>query len=256
MKIDKNVLIIGASQGIGKALAEEYALAGANLVLLSRNLSAIEEISKTLNSQGHQCDFMQCDISIYEDVKKGIEFALNKLATIDLAIINAGVGNPEWMINFKSEGFKNSVSINTFGIAHSLEFLIPIMRKQGYGTIAGITTLSDVRGYPCSSSYCSSKAAASVLLESARVELKDYNINVITVRPGFVKTAMTDKNEFYMPFLMQTDKAAKIIMRGISKRKSLVQFPWFTVMLTRLAKIAPNFIFDPVMRMGRKADNK
>lgn len=252
MKIDKNVLIIGASQGIGKALAETYASAGANLFLLSRNLNAIEEISYKLNSSGHQCSFMQCDISIYEDVKRGIEFALNKLGTIDLAIINAGVGSPEWMKNFKSEVYKKILSINAFGIAHSLEFLIPVMIRQGYGTIAGVSSLADVRGYPGSAGYDSSKAAASVLLESARVELKPLNINVITVRPGFVKTAMTAKNEFYMPFLMSTEKAAKKIMRGISKRKKLVQFPLFTVMLTKIAKFTPNFIFDPLMRMGRK----
>lgn len=253
MKIDKNVLIIGASQGIGKALAETYAEKGANLVLLSRNLSAIDEISCKLNTAGHKCFFMQCDISIYEDVQEGIEFAFSKLGTIDLAIINAGIGNPEWIENFRSGQFKKTVSINTFGIAHALEFLVPIMKKQGYGTIAGMSSLSDVRGYPGSTSYCASKAAASVLLESARVELKSLNINVITIRPGFVKTAMTDKNEFYMPFLMSTEKAARIIMREISKRKKLVQFPWFTIMLTRIAKFAPNFIFDPVMRMGRNA---
>jgi short-subunit dehydrogenase len=162
------------------------------------------------------------------------------------------VESPEWMKHFRSEEYKKILSINAFGIAHALEFLIPIMKKQGYGTIAGVSSLADVRGYPGSSSYCSSKAAGSILLESARIELKPHNINVITVKPGFVKTAMTDKNEFYMPFLMSTEKAAKIIVRGINKRKSIVQFPFGTVMLTRLVKFVPNWIYDPVMRMGRK----
>jgi NAD(P)-dependent dehydrogenase (short-subunit alcohol dehydrogenase family) len=248
---DNNVLIIGASQGIGKALAEAYLNAGANIVLLSRNTTAIEEICSVQLTAGQKSFYLKCDVADYDDVKSGISFAIEKLSTIDLAIINSGIGIPEWMESFRSEEYKKTFAVNAFGIAHALEFLIPIMKKQGYGTIAGVTSLADVRGYPGSSSYCSSKAAASVLLESARVELNPHNINIITIKPGFVKTAMTDKNEFYMPFLMSTEKAAKIILKGINKRKSIVQFPFGTVMLTRLVKFVPNWIYDPVMRMGR-----
>ncbi len=248
---DRNILIIGASKGIGKALAETYAKTGANLVLLSRNTTAIEQICNTQNNSGHKAYFAKCDISIYEDVKSGINFALEKLGTIDLAVINSGIGSPEWMESFRSEEYKKVISVNVFGIAHAIEFLIPIMKRQAYGTIAGVTSLADIRGYPGSSSYCSSKAAASILLESARVELKPHNINVITVKPGFVKTAMTDKNEFYMPFLMSAEKAAKRIIKGINKRKSIVQFPFGTVMLTRIAKFAPNWLYDPIIQLGR-----
>ena len=248
----RNVVIFGTSQGIGKALALEYASLKSNLVLLSRNIDAIEGFSEDISILGGTAFFMKCDVSVKSDVHDAIEFALNKLNSIDLAIINSGVGSPEWMEGFKSDDFKRIHEINVFGIAHALEFLIPVMKKQGYGTIAGVTSLADVRGYPGSAGYCSSKAAASVLLESARVELKRNNIKIITVKPGFVKTAMTDKNEFYMPFLMDTTKAAKIIRKGIEKGRSIVQFPFFTVNLTRLVKYLPNFIYDPLLRLGRK----
>ena len=164
----RNVLIIGASKGIGKALAEEYALHGYKLVLLSRNIEAIKKILEDLNSKGVKCYFKQCDVSDYDSVKSGIEFAKSSLDTIDIAIINAGIGSPEWMSSFRSSEFKRVIEINTFGIAHCLEFLIPIMRTQGYGKIAGVSSLSDVRGYAGSSSYSASKGAASILLESAR----------------------------------------------------------------------------------------
>jgi short-subunit dehydrogenase len=248
----RNVIIFGASRGIGKALALEYASAKSNLILFSRNIDGFEELSKDISNLGCTLYFKKCDVSIKSEVKDAVEFAVNKFDTIDLAIINSGVGSPEWMVNFNSEDFKNIHKINVFGIAHGLEYLIPVMINQGYGTIAGVTSLADVRGYPGSAGYCSSKAAASVLLESARVELKKHNIRIITVRPGFVKTAMTDKNEFYMPFLMNTDKAAGKIMKGIEKNKSIVQFPFFTVNLTRLVKFLPNFIYDPLIRLGRK----
>lgn len=248
----RNVIIFGASQGIGKALALEYALLKSNLILFSRNSDAIEGLSEDISNLGCKVYFKKCDVSILTDVKDAMEFSLLKFKTIDLVIINAGVGAPEWMRTFKSEDFKKIYEINVFGIAQVLELTIPIMKNQGYGVIAGVTSLADVRGYPGSAGYCSSKAAASVLLESARVELKQLNIRIITVKPGFVKTAMTAKNEFYMPFLMNTDKAARIIRKGIEKKKSIVQFPLFTVNLTRFVKFLPNFIYDPLIRMGRK----
>ncbi len=248
----KNVIIIGASQGIGEALAYEYASHSTNLVLLSRNEEAIKRIAEEIDSRGGKVFYKKCDVSSFEQVREGIDYSLNKLGSIDIAIINSGVSIKQWMKDFKSEEFKQTIEINTFGIAHALECLIPIMKKQGYGKIAGVTSLADVRGYPGSSGYSASKAAASRLLESARVELKKYNIRVITVKPGFVKTAMTDKNEFYMPFMQSTEKAARIIRKGIEKGKSIVQFPFGTIVLTKIAKYAPNWIYDPALRILRK----
>jgi short-subunit dehydrogenase len=252
----KNAVIFGASQGIGKALAIEYAKHGCNLVLLSRNTEALKEISETINSSEGKCFYKKCDVTIKNDVKVGIEIAVNSLGNIDLVIVNSGLGGPNWMDEFSIDEFIKSFDVNTFGIARILEIVIPIMKNQGYGTIAGVTTLGDVRGYGGSSSYSSSKAAASILLESARVELKKENIKVITVRPGFVKTAMTDKNEFKMPFLMRTDKAAKKIYRGIEKGKSVVQFPWPIVLATRIVKIIPNWIYDFGMNLVRPKKKK
>jgi short-subunit dehydrogenase len=254
MPKEQNLIIFGASQGIGEALAYEYALHGANLVLLSRNVEAIKRIAEEIDSKGGKAFYKKCDVSLFEDVRGGIEYSLNKLGTIDIAIINAGVSIKQWVKDFKSEEFKQVVQINTFGIAHALECLIPVMKNQGYGKIAGVTSLADVRGYPGSSSYSASKAAASRLLESARVELKKFDIKVITIKPGFVKTAMTEKNEFYMPFMIQPGKAAKIIRKGIAKGKSIVQFPFGTIVLTKIAKYAPNWIYDPALRVLRKED--
>lgn len=246
-----NIVIYGTSQGIGKALALEFANDNSSLVLLSRNEKAIEELSNEITSGGKTCYYSQCDITQKDDVAKGLKLAIEKLGSIDLVIINSGIGGPNWMDSFSSSQFISTFEVNTFGIAHVLEFIIPVMKKQGYGTIAGVTSLADIRGYGGSSSYSASKAAASILLEAARVELKKDNINVITIRPGFVKTAMTDKNEFKMPFLMQTDKAARIIKRGIEKGKSVVQFPFFTANATRFIKFLPNWLFDWGMSKAR-----
>ena len=247
----KNVVIFGASQGIGKALALEYISAGSKLVILSRNAAQTKLLSEEITAGGGKCYYLTCDITSTESVKSGIIFAAEKLGKIDLVIINSGVGGPNWMESFSSKQFADTFEVNTFGIAHVLEYIIPFMIKQGYGTIAGVTSLADVRGYGGSSSYSASKAAASILLEAARVELKDKNIMVITVRPGFVKTAMTDKNEFKMPFLLQPHEAAKKIVNGIAKGRTIVQFPFPIVWATRIVKFLPNWIYDWGMSKAR-----
>jgi len=247
----KNVLIFGASRGIGRALAYEYAKHGSSLVICSRSIDELKKISEDINTDNGKCCYFPCDVSKFIDVSRAVNFAIEKLGTIDLAILNAGVGFPQWMIDFKSNDFKQVMEVNTFGIAYALEVLITVMKQQGFGTIAGVTSLADVRGYTGSSSYNASKAAASVLLESARVELKRQNIKVITVKPGFVKTAMTDKNEFYMPLLMPPEKAARIIRNKINRGLSIVQFPWLIVWATRIIKNLPNWIFDWGNRMAR-----
>ena len=246
-----NILITGASQGIGKALTYEYASESNRFVLLARNTDALKTISKGLKEKNVDCYYMKCDVSDYGNVKEAVEFAKESLGSIELAILNSGIGEPEWMDNFTSDSFKRVYSVNVFGLAHFFEFLIPIMKAQGGGVIAGVSSLADVRGYSGSASYCSSKAAATVFLEAARVQLKKFNIRVITVRPGFVKTAMTAKNEFHMPFLMEGRKAAKIIKRGIEKEKSIVQFPFSIVMSTRILKLLPNWLFDWGVRKAR-----
>ncbi len=252
----KNILIIGASQGIGRALAFEYSSLGCRLVISSRSSDKLEKISEEINNSGGECFWLPCDVSVQLDVSKTVRFACEKLGNIDLAVLCSGMGYPQWMTNFKSSHFREVMEVNTFGIVYALEELIPVMRKRGYGTIAAITSMADIRGYSGSSSYGASKSAASLLLESARVELKKENIRVITVRPGFVKTAMTDKNEFYMPLLMKPEKAAVKIRRGIEKGRSIVQFPWPVVLATRIIKIIPNWIYDTGMRLYRPGKNK
>ena len=118
------------------------------------------------------------------------------------------------------------------------------MMKRNNGMFLGVSSLADSKGYSKSGFYSASKAAASIYLEGLTAELRNYNVKVITVRPGFVKTPMTDKNEFEMPFIMSPQKAVKIILDGIVKEKRMIQFPWQIVFATRLIPFIPNWIFE------------
>jgi short-subunit dehydrogenase len=114
--------------------------------------------------------------------------------------------------------------------------------------IVGVSSLADSRGWQGSGFYCASKAAVSILLENLRAELKPFNVKVITVKPGFVDTPMTEKNKFPMPFLMSAKKAAKIIIDGIKKEKRIIQFPLPTALSAKVMRIVPDFLFEYISR--------
>ena len=136
------------------------------------------------------------------------------------------------------------MDVNFYGIVNCLDVLIPLMRRQDKGIIAGISSIAESRGYPRSGFYSASKAAMSILLESIRIELMETPVKVLTIKPGFVRTPMTDKNEFGMPFLMEPVKAADIIIRGIEKEKRIIQFPYPLVLGSKFVRMIPDVLFD------------
>ena len=226
------------------ALALECARHGHAVALFSRNAGQTENVASRARSFGVQAVSAACDVSDSAQVRSAVAQTIEAFGRIDVAVCNAGVGVPEWMTEFSAGRFKQVSSINTFGIAHMLEHCLPHMLERGTGIIAGVSSLTDVRGYPGSAAYCASKAAASALLESARVELRQRGIRVVTVRPGFVRTDMTANNEFPMPFLMSPEAAARIMYRGIMRGRRRVSFPLAMNVASALIRLLPNALYD------------
>ena len=242
---NKTILITGASTGIGKALAEKLSHIKCNLILTARRIELLEELRRNLKGDKAEIFIFKNDVSNKEDVRQSMIKIKND---IDIAILNAGVGrtiNPE---NYNSEDGETVYCTNVLGLIYWIEVLLPQMKERKSGIIAGVSSLADNRGYPGSSFYCGSKAAASVMLEGLRVEFIKYGIKVITIKPGFVATPMTANHKFHMPFLMDADKAADIIIKGINREKKVIQFPWQTVLGAKLVSMIPNFIFDKLVK--------
>jgi short-subunit dehydrogenase len=240
----KNILITGASAGIGKAIAEKLTELNCNVVLLSRRKEILEEFAdKHKNSLG-KIITIKCDVANFEEVKNAFVIIKSKLGQIDIAILNAGVSRRNDVKDFNSHIAEKIINTNFLGITYCTEFLIKDFMTRENGVIVGVSSLADSRGYPRSGFYSASKAAVTQLFESLRIELKPYNIKVIIVKPGFVRTAITDKNEFKMPFLMDVDKAAEIIINGIQKGKSVIQFPLPTVLGSKILNVLPNRLYD------------
>ena len=242
---DKKVfLITGASSGIGKEIATLLSKENCSLALLARRGDLLNSLAEQLKPNKAIIKTYVCDVSNIDNVQTVIGNVRANFGQIDVAILNAGVGYKSVVPNYESEKAKETFDVNVFGITNFVEFILPDFIKRKQGMIVGISSLADSRGWKGSGFYCASKAAATILLENLRVELKLFNIKVITVKPGFVETPMTAKNKLPMPFLMSAEKAAKIIINGMKKEKKVIQFPLPLVISSKLMRIVPDFLFE------------
>lgn len=245
---NKVVLITGASTGIGRAIAVELAKENCNLVLIARRIELLQQlINQSLRLRritNNKFLILKCDVGKKNDVASAYKLIKEKFGGVDVAILNAGAGYNVTIENYNSCFAEEIFGANIFGIIYWVEQLLPDFVKNKDGVLVGVSSLADNRGYSGSGFYCASKAAASVYLESLRIELNQFGVKVITVKPGFVKTPMTDKNKFEMPFLIPSEKAARFIIDGIKKEKRIIQFPWQTVLLSRFVGVIPGLIYE------------
>jgi len=246
---NKVVLLTGASSGIGYCLAKSLPKENCSIALISRRKNILDELVTELKNGGVKVFSYKCNVGNIDDVRNTFEQVKQDFGKIDIAILNAGASSRVDVRKYSSSRAKEIFEANTLGIVNYVEQLLPDFIQRKEGMIVGVSSLADSRGYPKSGFYNASKAAATILLESLRVELKPYNIKVLMVKPGFVRTPMTDKNEFHMPFLMDVDKAARIIIEGIKKEKRIIQFPFTTVIGSKIVKFMPDWLFDLLMSM-------
>jgi short-subunit dehydrogenase len=144
--------------------------------------------------------------------------------------------------------FKAILEINLIGMMNTFQPFILPMKSIKHGSLVGISSIAGVRGLPGAGAYSASKAAVTNYLESLRIELKEYNLTVVTISPGYIKTPMTRLNKFPMPFLMKPDVAAKKFVKAINQRKKFIIFPWQMRFIVILMRLAPACIWDLIMK--------
>ncbi|HRN25953.1 MAG: SDR family NAD(P)-dependent oxidoreductase [Ignavibacteriaceae bacterium] len=237
------ILITGASSGIGYQLAKDLANEGAQLALLSRRVDLMDSLASELSSKTKIKSY-KCDVTIKNEVAESFLKIKKDFGRIDIAILNSGVAYRSSVLNYNSKDAETTFNTNVLGAVYCIEQLLPEFISEKRGVIVGISSLGDGKGFPKSGFYSASKAALTVLLESLRIELKKYNVKVITIKPGFIKTAMTDKNEFVMPFLMSLEKASKIILAGLKKDKRIIEFPFGTTLGAKFIRMIPTRWFE------------
>lgn len=237
------VLLTGASSGIGYQLAKDFAKEGAYLALISRRADLLESLAGEIKNVTN-IKFYKCDVTIKEDVLKTISQIKKDFGRIDIALLNSGVAYRSSVLEYNSKDAETTFNTNVLGAIYCIEQILPEFISEKRGIIIGVSSLGDGKGFPKSGFYSASKAAFTILLESLRIELKKYNVKVVTIKPGFVKTAMTDKNEFEMPFLMNVERASRIIINGLKKDKRIIEFPFGTTLGAKILRMMPTKWFE------------
>ncbi len=252
MKNPSRILITGASSGIGKGLALEYAAAGITLLLTGRHEARLEEVAAACRAKGAMVESCTTAITAAEDFQKQL-LLWDAAAPIDLVIANAGISGGTGKSGGESDAqFREIMSTNLDGTFNTVNPLLPKFIARRRGQIALMSSMAGFRGMPNAPAYSVSKMAVRAYGEAMRPLLKSSGVELGVIFPGFIKTPLTDVNSFPMPFLMDAAAAAKFIRRGLEANKARIAFPWPMYLLSRLVAALPLSIGDFVLSKAPK----
>ncbi|NQV83834.1 MAG: SDR family NAD(P)-dependent oxidoreductase [Rhodospirillales bacterium] len=220
-----NILITGASSGIGEALARDYAGPGRFLALSGRNKKRLEAVAQACRAFGAEVEAKPVDVTKRGALADWIA-DIDARHPLDLVIANAGTSSGSGGRGENEDQARDIFTVNMAGVLNTVWPVIEPMRARRRGQIAIISSVAAFRGLPGAPAYAASKAAVKVYGEGLRGWLAADEVKVSVVCPGFVRTRMTENNVYPMPFLMDADKAARIIRRGLERNKARIAFPW------------------------------
>ncbi len=238
-----NVFITGANSGIGAALARHYAAAGASVGLFARREPELAALAATLPA-GRVAIWAGDVRDAAALASAGADF-VTRFGAPDVVYANAGVSRGTLTEHAADlPAFRAVFDTNVLGLVHTFQPFVAPMCAARRGALVGIASVAGFRGLPGSGAYSASKAAAIAYLESLRVELRDSGVAVVTVCPGYIATPMTAKNPYRMPFLLDADRAARLIARAVAARRRFYVLPWPMAVVGRLLRWLPRPLYD------------
>ncbi len=245
----KVIWITGASSGIGRALALKFANQGWQVAASARRKNLLDELNK-INPNIHP---FPLDITDSEKCKNIFQEIINKFQNIDICIFSTGIHNPKAERNFDLEVIRKIMEVNYFGTINSINSVINYFKERKKGQISIVSSVASYRGLPAAGAYCSSKSALSTFAESLYFDMKRFNVKVSLISPGFIRTPMTDQNDFKMPMIKSAEFAANKIYDGLINGKSFeIHFPKNFTYLMKLIKIIPNWIYLGLIEKANK----
>ena len=245
----KNCWIVGASYGIGEALARKFYDSGYDVILSARSLEKLDQLKQNLlndfDSKNNRNEILTSvlDVSDLSSIQKSFAELLEKFEKIDLVIFCSGLYKPMSVSDFDLDFAKKIVDVNFIGFLNLLHVVKAQMYKQKSGHIAAISSVAGYCGLPQSFAYGASKAGLINLCEGIYPELQRAGIDLSVINPGFVKTRLTDQNSFKMPFLISSKEAAEIIFYGLEKKYFEIHFPKKFTFILKFLRILPYQIF-------------
>jgi short-subunit dehydrogenase len=240
----KVVAITGASTGLGRAMALQLAQKGCSLGLIARRQELLDEVAARVTELGGKAIAVACDVADNAQVVDAVAKIEHGLGAIECMIANAGIGQPLEPRSFEVAVTERIYQVNVMGAVHAFYAVIPGMTQRKQGHLVAVASLAGYQGLPADGGYAGSKAALRVHAEGLRIELRGTGIAVSTICPGFVRTPLTDKNDFDMPLLLEADNAATRMLKAIARKRRMYNFPLLLWWLTRLGSLAPRFVYD------------
>jgi short-subunit dehydrogenase len=254
----KIVVVTGASMGIGEAITKIFADRGASVVMLSRDPGRVEA-ARARVGHGERTLAMACDVRHREDVDRVIGLTLHHFQRIDVWVNNAGHGLLDSVAQMDMAACREMFDTNFFGAVGAMQAVIPVMRQQGGGTIINISSVAGHIPIPFHAGYSATKFALNAIGKAAGVELKKDGIHVLTVCPGYVRTAFSDNAvrgaelKRVRPGSVRgvsAERVARATLRGYLKQEREVIVPWTMYVPQKIYQLFP-WLVERIM--GRMA---
>jgi NAD(P)-dependent dehydrogenase (short-subunit alcohol dehydrogenase family) len=228
-------LITGASSGLGRELAIQYAHQGWQVVAIARSAEALAD----LHRQHQSIHALPLDLTDYQAFSAAVAKLSEQIPALDLVILNAGSCDYVDAMDLPLAVFDRTMALNFQAQVAAVRLLLPLLQKSVHGTLAIVSSLAHLFPFTKAQAYGASKAALSYFADSLRVDLTDTGLAVCLIEPGFVDTPLTQKNDFKMPFLLQVEDAAERIRRGVAAKQQRIRFPKRLVFSLHLLNLLP-----------------
>ena len=249
MEDKKIIWITGASSGIGRALALKFANEGWIVAASARRENLLQELNK-INENIYS---FPLDVTNADQCKTVFKNIIEKFKDIEISIFGTGMHDPRSEKEFNLEKIKKIMEVNYFGTMHSINAVYNYYNSKKNGQISIVSSVAGYRGLPAAGAYCASKSALTSFAESLHFEMKRKNVRVTLVSPGFIKTPMTDQNDFPMPMIKSPEFAAEQIYTGLVKKKGFeIHFPKAFTFIMKFLSILPSSIYFKIVEKGMK----
>ena len=245
----KTIWITGASSGIGKSLALKFANEGWQVAASARR----EDLLNQLSESNQNISPFPLDVTSRENCEEIFEKIKNKFESIDTCFFSTGTWDPKKEKEIDIDQMKKVMEVNFFGTLNCIKAVEMYFKEKKNGNISIVSSIAGYRGLPNSTGYGASKAALNNLAESLYFDFGRYNVRVSLISPGFIKTPMTDKNQFKMPFLKTPEFAAEKIYNGLINGSSFeIDFPKELTLILKFLKILPDSVYFNLIRILTK----
>ncbi len=236
----KVIWITGGGTGIGKELAKKFSDRNFNVVISGRRIEKLNEVKKYSPKTIFP---MRLDVTNPKKCKDVSRIIMGKFGFIDIIILNAATYSPGSLDVMKPREIKKILDINILGPIYCFAPVLENMKKESKGHLVFMSSPAGFRGLPGAGIYGVTKSALTFLAETLKIEYDKFKIKVQVIHPGFVKTAMTDKNNFEMPFLMTAEKAAEIITQKLFSNTFEISFPKKLIIPMKIMNLLPSSIY-------------